>query len=250
MFKGFVLVWFVSFQDSKWWVYSFCYCWLLGNVLLKGTCVYLGMCMHVSYKIMWTKYRFVFSFFLRSWSPATPPPPAPARFQGRCKKSLLSVFKRSAGGNSKGLRCQYHRYCVYLEQTVLQLQRSARSTVLAFEPSWEEEEKGEIFLSFFLFSFLFKGKCSAESFHCGPWFVYSELPVSLFKCWLGFFPLLLIPEWGRLLFLLCLSLKRRVWGENNISDSSRINPKCLDQKQLSKVRLFWALARRVLQATH
>lgn len=102
--------------------------------------------------------------------------------------------------------------------------------------------------SFFLPPFLFKGKCSAESFHCGPWFVYSELPVSLFKCWLGFFPLLLIPEWGRLLFLLCLSLKRRVWGENNISDSSSINPKCLDQKQLSKVRLFWALAMKVLQA--
>lgn len=26
MFKGFVLFWFVSFQDSKWWVYSFCDC--------------------------------------------------------------------------------------------------------------------------------------------------------------------------------------------------------------------------------
>lgn len=165
------------------------------------------------------------------------------------------MFKRSAGGNSKGLPCQYHRYCVCLEQPVLQLQRAARSTgSLAPELTWEEEEEkwgGTLsFLSFFLLSFLFKGKCSAESFHCGPWFVYSELPVSLFKCWLGFFPLLLIPEWGRLLFLLCLSLKKRVWGENNISDSSRINPKCLDQKQLSKVMLFWALALRVLQATH
>lgn len=159
------------------------------------------------------------------------------------------MLKGSAGGNSEGLRCQYHRYCMYLEQTVLQLQRTARSTVLsALELRGGGE--GEIFLSLFLYSFLFKGKCSAELFHCGPWFVCSELPVSLFKCWLGFFPLLLIPQWGRLLFLLCLSLKRRVWGENNISDSSRINLKCLDQKQLSKVRLFCALAMRVLQATH
>lgn len=152
MFKVFVLVWFVSFQDSKWWVYSFCYCWLLGNFLLEETCVYLGMCTHVFYKIMWAKYMFVFCFFLRSWSPALPP--TPRSFQGRCKKSLLSALKRSAGGNSKGLPCQDHRYCVYLEQPVLQLQRSARSTgSLASELTWEEEEEkgGNLF---FLSSFL------------------------------------------------------------------------------------------------
>lgn len=39
------------------------------------------------------------------------------------------------------------------------------------------------------------------------------------------------------LVLLCLSLKKKgVRGENNISDSSRINPKCLDQKQLPQAK--------------
>lgn len=175
-------------------------------------------------------------------------PSLPAPFKVVVKNLSCLCLKRSAGGNSKGLPCQYHRYCVYLEQTVLQLHHAARSTVLSFRAELGGRGKGGN-LSFFL-PFFLKANASAESFHCGPWFVYSELPVSLFKCWLGFFPLLLIPEWGRLLFLLCLSLKRRVWGENNISDSSSINPKCLDQKQLSKVRLFWALAIRVLQATH
>lgn len=34
------MFWFVSFQDCKWWVCSFCYCRLLGNVLWQETCVY------------------------------------------------------------------------------------------------------------------------------------------------------------------------------------------------------------------
>lgn len=46
MLQGFVLFWFVSFQDSKWWVYSFCYCWLLGNFSLQETCV-IWVCVHV-----------------------------------------------------------------------------------------------------------------------------------------------------------------------------------------------------------
>lgn len=150
------LFWFVSFQDSKWWVYSFCYCWLLGNFLLRETCVYVGVCMRVFYKIPWARYMFVFCFFLRSWF-RPPPPPGPARFKVVVKNLSCLCLKRSAGGNSKGLPCQYHRYCVCLEQTVLQLQRAARSTVLlALELSFEEEEeeKGEIFLSSLLPFFL------------------------------------------------------------------------------------------------
>lgn len=54
----------------------------------------------------------------------------PARFKVVVKNLSCLCLKRPAGGNSKGLRCQYHRYCVDLEQTVLQLQRGSRSTVL------------------------------------------------------------------------------------------------------------------------
>lgn len=78
----------------------------------------------------------------------------PARFKVVVKNLSGLCLKRPAGGNSKGLRCQYHRYCVDLKQTVLQLQRASRSTVLlALELSQEEEEKGGN-LSFFLSSFL------------------------------------------------------------------------------------------------
>lgn len=153
------LFWFGLFlsRTASGGFYSFCYCWLLGNFLLKETCVSLGVWTRVCYKIIWARCMFVFCFFLKGLDPPRSPPP-PGWLQGRGKKSLLSVFKRWAGGNSKGLPCQYHRYCVYLEQPVLQLPRSARSTGFwASELTWEEEEEekgGGIFLSF-LFSLSF-----------------------------------------------------------------------------------------------
>lgn len=56
-----------------------------------------------------------------------------ARFKVVVKKSLQSVFKRSAGGNSKGLPCQYHRYCLYLEQTATTTTHYTQHSRLSFE---------------------------------------------------------------------------------------------------------------------
>lgn len=103
---------------------------------------------------------FAFSKSLDTAPPPTQPTPhtpTQPRLASRSLKKISSVcaLSHQAGGNSKGLLRGYHRYCVYLERTVLQPQRAARSTVLlAFELSWEEEEKEEIFLSFFLPFFL------------------------------------------------------------------------------------------------
>lgn len=91
-------------------------------------------------------------------------------------------------------------------------------------------------LSFFL-PFFLKANAVQNHFTVGLGLFIPELPVSLFKCWLGFFPSYSSLNEGDSCFFY-VSLKRELMRENNISDSSSINPKCLDQKPAFKVRLF------------
>lgn len=96
------------------------------------------------------------------------------------------MLKGSAGGNSEGLPCQYHRYCVYLEQTVLQLRRTARSTVLsALELRGGGEE--EIFLSFFL-PFFLKANAVQNYFTVSPGLFVQSCQFPYLNVGWGFFP--------------------------------------------------------------
>ena len=160
--------------------------------------------------------------------------------------SVCVLFKTLAWGNSKGLRCQNHRYCLYLEQTVLQPQRAARSTVLSFRAELGGGgERGN--LSFFL-SFL-KANAVQNHFTVGLGLFIQNCQFPYLNVGWGFFPSYSSLSEGDSCFYYVSLFKKGVWGGNSISDSSRINQNVWARSKFQRSGCRGALAMRILQVT-